>query len=301
MRTLTQEDFQSVENTKTIVIPVVERNLLKTILNNIKKNPLAICSVITLTVMIIASIFADLSPHDPNMIDVNNSFQSISSTHWFGTDDLGRDYFSRALHGGRVTLAVGFLSMVLSTLIGIIIGVISGFFGGWIDSILMRFVDMFMSIPSLIIIIVINIYIKPGISTMILMISLFGWMGTARIVRAQTLTLKSREYVAASKNLGASSMKIIGKHIVPNMIPELIVASTITMARAILQESTLSFLGYGVSLPQSSWGSMLQNAQKHILDYPMLSIIPGLLILLVVLSLNILGDVIRQSMDKGSR
>ncbi|EPH09794.1 ABC transporter permease [Facklamia hominis] len=275
----------------------IEVNYVKKLFSLLKANPLALLGLIFIVIIIFAVLLADLYPYDPNQLDVMNSFQSPSIKHLLGTDEVGRDYLSRTLHGGRVSIFVGFLSTVLSTLIGLIVGVIAGYEGGIIDSLLMRFIDLFMSIPSIIIIVVINVFISPNILTLTILIGMFGWMGIARIARAQTLSLKQREYVSAAKNLGTSKAQIIYRHIIPNLIPELIVAFTITMARSIIQESTLSYLGYGVRLPQATWGTMLQGAQSYALDHPFLSVVPGVLILIVVFSLNVLGDVLRKATE----
>jgi peptide/nickel transport system permease protein len=210
---------------------------------------------------------------------------------------LGRDYFTRALYGGRVSITVGFLSMIISTVIGTTVGTISGYFGGKIDSLIMRVIDILMSIPTFFLILILNAYLKPGIQNIILIIGLFGWMGIARIVRAETLSVKEREYVLYSKVIGERSNVIIRKHIIANIFPTVMVASTLNIASAILTESSLSFLGLGVQPPNSSWGSMLKYAQGYIADAPYLALFPGMLILLTVLSFNILGDIFRVAFE----
>lgn len=247
--------------------------------------------------LIIVSVLANFSPYDPNEINITNKLLRPNSRHIFGTDDLGRDYFTRALYGGRVSLTVGFLSMIISITIGTLVGTISGYFGGMVDSIVMRIIDILMSIPSFFIILIINAHFKPGIISVILIIGLFGWMGVARVVRSETLSIKEREYVLSSKLLGASHFWVIFKHIIPNLMSTVIVSSTINVATSILMESSLSFLGLGVVEPYSSWGSMLRNAQEYIEEAPYLAIFPGLLILLTVLSFNIIGDILIESLD----
>lgn len=232
-----------------------------------------------------------MSPYDPNKIDLSNKLVNPSLKHLFGTDEMGRDYFTRSLYGGRASLIVGFISMIISTALGTIIGTFSGYVGGKIDNIIMRIIDILMCIPTFFLILIINAYLKPGIENIIIIIGLFGWMDIARIVRSQTLSLKEREYVLCSKALGAPNKRIVFKHIIPNVIPSVMVASTINIASAILTESSLSFLGLGVRAPNSSWGSMLQNAQGFIFSAPYLAIFPGLFILFTVLSFNILGDI----------
>ncbi|MEY8414662.1 ABC transporter permease [Tissierella praeacuta] len=263
----------------------------------LKQNKLGIIALIIISILILTSIFAFLSTHDPNKIDVMNSLSFPSKEHIFGTDEMGRDYFARSLYGGRVSLIVGFLSMLISTVIGTIVGTISGYFGGRVDSLIMRCIDILMSIPTFFLILILNAYLKPGIQNIIIIIGLFSWMGIARIVRAETLTVKEREYVLYSKVIGEKSNIIILKHIIPNILPTVIVASTLNIANAILTESSLSFLGLGVRQPDSSWGSMLKYAQGYIGDAPYLALFPGILILLTVLSFNILGDVFRVAFE----
>ncbi|WMM24482.1 ABC transporter permease [Tissierella sp. MB52-C2] len=263
----------------------------------LKQNKLGTIALIIIFVLVIASILAFLSPHDPNKIDVMNSLSFPSKDHIFGTDEMGRDYFARALYGGRVSLTVGFLSMIISTVIGTIVGTTSGYFGGRIDNLIMRTIDILMSIPTFFLILILNAYLKPGIQNIIIIIGLFSWMGIARIVRAETLSIKEREYVLYSKAIGEKSNIIMLKHIIPNIFPTVIVASTLNIAGAILTESSLSFLGLGVRQPDSSWGSMLKYAQGYIGDAPYLALFPGILILLTVLSFNILGDIFRVAFE----
>ncbi|WP_035291984.1 ABC transporter permease [Clostridium sp. KNHs214] len=262
-----------------------------------KKNKLALISSIILSIIILSSLLAFLSPYDPNKINVSNKLASPSIQHIFGTDELGRDYFTRALYGGRISLKVGFLSMLVSISLGTIIGVISGYLGGIVDSFIMRIIDILMCIPTFFLILIANAYLEPSINNIIAIIGLFGWMGVARVVRSETLSYKQREYVLCSKSLGANNLHIIFKHIIPDVISSVIVMSTLNIAGAILTESSLSFLGLGVQQPMASWGSMLQNAQSYITDKPHMAICPGLFILLTVLSFNVLGDTIRIALD----
>ncbi|WP_102399888.1 ABC transporter permease [Haloimpatiens massiliensis] len=262
-----------------------------------KKNKLALISSIILGIIILSSLLAFLSPYDPNKINVSNKLASPSIQHIFGTDELGRDYFTRALYGGRISLKVGFLSMLVSISLGTIIGVISGYLGGLVDSLIMRIIDVLMCIPTFFLILIANAYLEPNINNIIAIIGLFGWMGVARVVRSETLSYKQREYVLCSKSLGASNFHIIFKHIIPDVISSVIVMSTLNIAGAILTESSLSFLGLGVQQPMASWGSMLQNAQGYITDKPHMAIFPGMFILLTVLSFNVLGDTLRITLD----
>ncbi|MGW9529688.1 ABC transporter permease [Paenibacillus terrae] len=250
-------------------------------------------ALIILIVFSLGAIFAFLSPQDPNKLNVLERLQPPGAAHWFGTDDYGRDYFTRALYGGRVSLLVGFASMIIATSIGAVVGIVSGYFGGWIDNLLMRILELIMSIPSFLVILLLSVFLKPGVGNIIVIIALLMWMNIARVVRAETMTLREREYVLYAKASGQSTFGIILKHIVPNLIPVIIVGATNNIASAIMMESSLSFLGFGVQLPNATWGSMLNNAQGYIAQAPYMALFPGLLILLTVLSFNVLGDVLR--------
>lgn len=269
----------------------------RNVLTQVKEQKAAIAAIILLAVFALASIFAFLVPYDPNKIVVTERLLPPSAAHWFGTDDYGRDYLARALYGGRVSLSVGFLAMAIAVIVGTAVGTVSGYFGGWIDNVLMRIVDILMSIPSFFLMLVLNAYLKPGITTIILIIGMLSWMNIARIVRAETLSVKEREYVLYARVSGQNTLAIILKHIVPNMMSTIIVAATINIASAILMESSLSFLGLGIQQPNSSWGSMLNDAQGFIGEAPYLALFPGLFILLTVLSINVLGDVFRVAFE----
>lgn len=255
-----------------------------------------VCSALILLI-ILAAILAPLSPYDPDASSVAEKMQGISSAHILGTDDIGRDTFTRTLYGGRVSLMVGFASMCVAVIIGTLIGTISGYMGGIVDTILMRIVDIFMSVPSLLFIIVVYAFMPRNLVTLVGMLAFFSWTKVARVVRAQTLTLKERDFVIAAKALGVKQSTIIRKHIIPSLMPQIIVAASLSIASAILDESALSFLGYGVQLPMASWGSMLQTAQKFILHNPVMAVEPGMMILITVLCFNVLGDMLQQILD----
>lgn len=278
-------------------VSVVRHSVWRDIKKELLSNKIAVVCLVILCVIIIASFLAPLSPYDPNAIDVTHKLEGPSSAHWFGTDDYGRDYFTRALYGGRVSLTVGFSAMIVTVILGTAIGVISGYVGGKLDILMMRFTDIFLALPSMLLMIVLNTMLSPGLVTLILVLSLFSWASVARITRAETMSLKERDFVVASKNLGAGNILIAVKHIVPNIMGPVTVAASLGVANAILTESSLSFLGLGVQIPQASWGSMLQGAQSHIMDTPMLAIYPGVLILFTVLSFNLLGDVLRTALE----
>lgn len=292
-----EQRFQRVTRQPVQADVSYQRGALYNVWVSLRENGLAMLCLGILLVIVLASLCAPLTPYDPETMDLMNKFAPPGGEHWFGTDHLGRDYFTRALYGGRVSLMVGVCSMLVSIVIGTLVGTVSGYLGGVVDVVLMRFLDIFMSVPSLLLIIILNAFLQPGLTTMILIIAIFSWMGVARIVRAEAMSLKQRDFVLAARNLGTSEMKIIFRHIIPNMSSSIIVAGSLSIARAILTESSLSFLGFGVRLPMSSWGSMLQSAQNQITDQPLLAIFPGLLILLTVLSFNVLGDVLRNALE----
>ncbi|KGK87468.1 ABC transporter permease [Clostridium sp. HMP27] len=266
---------------------------LKNVKEELKGNKSALFSVAFLIFIILISVFAFLIPINPDAVDTLNILQPPSLTHLFGTDELGRDYLTRTIYGGRVSLIVGVLAMIISTSIGIGVGTISGYFGGRIDNILMRFVDIISSIPWMILITVVSIFLKPGLQAIIIVIGLFSWMETARLVRAETLSIKEREYVLYAISIGQSSKSIIFKHIIPSVFPTIIIASTSSIANAIMTESSLSFLGLGIQQPMSSWGNLLQNAQTNLQSAPYMAILPGVLIILTIYSFNKLGNVLR--------
>ena len=292
-----ETSFRRLERKQKDLGAVYHRSVWKDIVREIRSNPVAMLAVIYLSIIIIACVLAPLSPYDPNELDIMNKFQKPSGDHWFGTDNFGRDYFTRALYGGRVSLAVGFAAMAVTVLVGTTIGIFSGYIGGKLDMLLMRFTDIFLALPSMLLMVVLNAFLQPSMTTLILVLSLFSWASVARITRAETMSLKERDFVIASKNLGVGSIQIALRHILPNILGPVTVAASLGIASAILTESSLSFLGLGISVPNASWGSMLDAAQEFVLDKPMMAVYPGLLILLTVLSFNILGDVLRSALE----
>lgn len=270
---------------------------LNIFLQELKNDKVAIAAIVILTVIVLSAIFAFLSPFDPDKVNIQMKYQSPSLEHIFGTDDLGRDYFTRALYGARISLLVGLMAMLLSSFIGITVGVVSGYFGGAVDFISMRIVEIITSIPWMVLVTVISIFLKPGLLSIVILIGFFSWMKIARLVRAETLSIKEREYILYAKASGQSSVNIIIKHILPGIFPIFIVSSSLGIAAAIMTESTLSFLGLGIRAPSSSWGSMIQGAQSTLTVYPYLAIIPGLLIFLTIFSINKLGQVLRVALE----
>lgn len=259
----------------------------------LKHDKAAVISLILLGVIILFALLAPVLPLEPNATDVANRLKDPSFTHWFGTDEVGRDYFARVVYGGRVSLTVGFLAMLTSLTIGVAAGTIAGLMGGIVDMVLMRIVDILHSIPWMVLVTVVSIFLKPGIQSIILVIGLFTWMEIARLVRAETLSLKEREFILYADFSGVSTMKIITSHIIPSVFPTIIVSATTSMANAIMTESSLSFLGVGIQQPMSSWGSLLQSAQGTMQNSFHMALIPGLLIIITIYAFNKLGNLLR--------
>lgn len=275
----------------------MNRSKWRNLRNEWLSNKIGIAAVVVLAILVLGAVFAFLSPKDPNELNVLAKLKPPGADYWFGTDDYGRDYFARALYGGRVSLLVGFFAMIVATAVGTVVGVISGYFGGWLDNLLMRLLEIIMSIPSFLVMLLLSVLLKPGIVTLVIIIGLLMWMNMARIIRAETLAAKEREFVLYAKASGQGSFGIIMRHILPGIVPVIIVSATNNIASAILMESSLSFLGFGIQPPNATWGSMLNSAQGHIMDAPYLALIPGALILLTVLSFNILGDILRVGLE----
>lgn len=272
----------------------MNENFKKNLRIGFMTNRLAIAGLALILLFSAAAILAPLYPVDPNAISVSARMVAPCLAHPFGTDDMGRDYLARCIYGGRTSLLIGFLAMILSTFIGVVVGSVSGFFGGKVDVILMRLVDALMSLPTFLLMVVMNAYLDAGVQNVILIIGLLTWMSIARIVRGETLSLKEREYVIYSRVSGERRAWIIVKHIIPNIMPTVIVSATVNVAQAILMESALSFFGLGIVPPTASWGSMLNSSQGYLWTAPYLAVFPGLLILLTVISFNYLGEVLRK-------
>ncbi len=246
----------------------------------------------------IAAICAPLLTHyDPFALNIDNLLQAPSATHLFGTDALGRDVFARILYGGRVSLWVGFVAVGISTAIGLVLGLTAGYFGGLVDEIIMRGVDVMLCFPSFFLILAVIAFLEPGLMNIMIVIGFTSWMGVARLVRAETLSLRKRDFVQASKLAGAGPIRIMATHILPNAITPVLVSATLGVAGAILVESSLSFLGLGVQPPDPSWGNLLMDGKEVLEIAPWLSIFPGMAILLTVLGYNLLGEALRDILD----
>ena len=241
--------------------------------------------------LIIIAIFAPyIAPFDPTYINDKKVLMPPDSANWFGTDDLGRDVLSRLIYGSRISIEVGIIAIGISTLIGTFFGAISGYFGGIIDTIIMRFVDIMLCFPAFFLILAVIAYLEPSIINIMIVIGLTSWMGICRIVRAEFLSLKTRDFVMAAKVNGASTLRIIFIHILPNVLPSILVYATLGVAGAILTESALSFLGLGVQPPTPSWGNMLTSGKDNIEIAWWLSVFPGLAIFITVIGFNFLGE-----------
>ncbi|MFN0072892.1 MAG: ABC transporter permease [Chloroflexota bacterium] len=245
----------------------------------------------------ILALLAPLSPYDPNRTSLLSRFEAPSLMHPFGTDDLGRDELTRVLIGGRVSLAVGVLAMLVSISVGTLIGALAGYFGGPTDSVLMRLTEMFIAFPPLFILILLAALFGTSFWTIVLVIGLLRWMPVARLVRSSFLQLREQDFVLAARTLGASTVTLMWRHILPNALSPIIVAATLGVAGAILTESTLSFLGLGIQLPTATWGNMLRAAQNDMATAPWLAFFPGFFIFITILAINYLGDGLRDALD----
>ncbi|AFZ66682.1 oligopeptide ABC transporter permease [Deinococcus peraridilitoris] len=286
-----------------------------------RRHKLAMASLVVIVLLVLMALFAPwIAPQNPFQFDPNNlrPYEPPSASHWFGTDDLGRDVFSRIIYGSRISLAVGFSVAFLGIFIGTLMGVLAGFFGGWVDVIISRFIEFMQSIPTFPLLLVIasilavsdaepivafrNTYRESAsVFIVIVVLALLGWMGTARLVRGEILKLKNLEYVDAARALGAKNSRIMFRHLVPNTVAIIIVQTTLDVGAAILVEAGLSFLGFGIQPPVSSWGNMLSGAQEAVFSSPWLTFYPGLMILLTCLAFNFLGDGLRDALDPRSR
>ena len=273
------------------------------VVGNARHNPLAATGVVLVVIFVIFAVFAPwIAPQDPAAINLPQRLDPPSATHTFGTDELGRDILSRTIYGARISMLVGSSVVLMSLAVGLIIGSIAGYYGGAID----RFVNVvlmnaFLSFPGILLAIAFVAFRGPGIFNLVLALSLGGWVGYARLVRGQVLAAREREYVEAARALGASDLRIIARHILPNIIQPVVVQAAIGMAGAILAEATMSFLGLGVPPPTASWGAMLNDGRAHLFDAPHLVLFPALAVMLAVLSFNFIGDALRDYLDPRSR
>ena len=249
-----------------------------------------------------AALFAPaLAPYNPFGQNLDQDLIARSSEHWLGTDKLGRDILSRIIYGGRISLLVGITTVALSLAIGVVIGSLSGYFGGWIDQMLMRLVDILMAFPGILLAIAFTAVLGPGLDHVIIALCLIGWTGYARLVRGEILSLRERDFIQAARSLGCRPKRIILRHLLPNLLPPLLIQSTFGLAAAIVAEGSLSFLGLGVEPPTPSWGAMLNDGRQFLLVAPHLTTYPGLALMITVLALNLVGDALQERLQTRTR
>jgi peptide/nickel transport system permease protein len=281
-------------------------NMTSIIWKRFRKHPGANFGVFIFLILVLLVVLVPLSPYDPEASSISERLQSPSLIHPMGTDALGRDLMTRVLYGGRVSLTVGLLVVVISLSIGIPTGALAGYYGGTLDSVLMRITDAFLSLPTLLVLILLSAILREvdvplfesnSVLTIALVIGILSWMTFARLVRAIFLTLRELDFVSATRALGGSDTRIIINHILPNAIGPIIVEATLELGYAIIEESGLSFLGFGIQPPTPSWGNLLSNAQENFTKYPWLALFPGLMIFLAIISVNYIGDGLRDAFD----
>ncbi len=269
-----------------------------------RRHKLAVLGMVVFAILAFAALFAPIvATHDPYKVDLLAAGQSPSWDHWLGTDEVGRDVFSRLVYGSRVSLSVGLVAVTIYTLLGTVLGAVSGYFGGWADGVIQRVTDTVMCFPPLIIIIAAVSIVGPSIWNVMLIIGVLTWTGTCRLVRAQFLSLREQEFVEAARAVGVGDLRLIFRHVLPNAIAPVIVSATFGIAAAILTEAGLSFLGLGVQPPTPSWGNLINLAQSASIlqQMPWLWAPPGLLIAVAVLSINFIGDGLRDALDPRSK
>jgi ABC-type dipeptide/oligopeptide/nickel transport system permease subunit len=276
----------------------VKENIFKEVFRSIKKNRMAVAGGITILLIILIALFAPLiTPYDPYIVDLNNQFIKPNLAHLLGTDMYGRDVLARIIYGTRISLLIGLVPTIITMVIGTVLGIISGYYGGKIDFTIMSIVNMVLAFPSLLLAMVVMYTLGASLLNIFIALSIVGWGGTARVVRAQTLSYKNKEFIEAARAIGVKDIIIMMKHILPNCIPQLLVLFTLNIPGSILSEASLSFLGVGAQPPASSWGLMVSNGKQYLFNAPWVAITPGVAILIVVLAFNFLGDGLRDTLD----
>jgi peptide/nickel transport system permease protein len=263
------------------------------------RNRLATGSAVVILLLVLLTAGASwVAPRDPLYIDMGHKFARPGEAGFLlGADELGRDVLSRLLHAGRVSLAVGLVTALIAVLVGSILGGVAGYYGGAADAFIMRLADVLLSMPAIFLLLALSAFLRPSVFSITLIIGLNSWMSVARLVRGQILSLKEQEFVIAARAIGASDRRLIFRQLLPNAVPPVLIAATLTVAMAILLESSLSYLGYGIQPPTASWGNMLNNAQTYVLYAPWVAVYPGLMITVTVLSFNFAGDGLRDALD----
>lgn len=264
-----------------------------------RKHKLAMAGAVTIAILALGSAFGPyLLPFNHTFIDIAQRFAPpLSGVHVLGTDELGRDVLARLMMGGRISLAIGFAAMVIAMVIGVLVGALAGFYGGWIGGAIMRFVDAVLCFPAIFLLLALAALIEPGVLSTTILIAATAWMSVARIVEGQMRALRERDFALAAQSIGASDLRIMFRELLPNAMAPIVVAATLNVAKAILLESYISYLGYGIQPPTASWGNMLNNAQIYLTSAPWLAILPGLAITLAVTSFNFVGDGLRDALD----
>lgn len=301
------------------VLPAKSSSAFQLSMRRLRRHKAAMVSLAFIVLVTLMAICAPMiAPHDPNMQDISHIYGPPSATYPLGQDDLGRDLLSRIIFGSRISLLVGFSVAIMSVFLGTLMGLLAGFMGGWVDTVISRFTEFMLCLPTLPLLLVLSgilassdkafitsfrEHLGPSASVYIIVavLTLFGWMGTSRLVRGEVLKLKNLEYVDAARALGANNNRIMWRHLVPNLMGIVIVSATFDVGSAILSEAALSFLGFGIQPPVSTWGNMLSNAQEVVLQYPWIPFYPGLAILFTVLAFNFLGDGLRDAFDPRAR
>ena len=295
----TQKDLYTARLSKQILDADLQPDVgvRASIINMFRTNHAALAGLIVILLIILAAVFAPLiTRYDPNALNLANMRKPPSAEHWFGTDDMGRDVFSRVIYGGRLSLMIGFVPSVISLVLGTALGLMAGYLGRHVDAVIMRLADVVLAFPSLLLAMVVMYTLGSSILNMFIALSIINWAGTARVVRAQTLSLKEKEFVEAARSMGVSRFSIVFKHILPNCLPNLIVLFTLDIPGAIMWESSMSFLGVG-DPNAASWGLMVSQGKSYAYMCPWLILAPGLAILVTVMAFNFLGDGLRDAID----
>ncbi|WP_018860237.1 ABC transporter permease [Rhizobium sp. 42MFCr.1] len=262
------------------------------------RNRMAMAGLIMVGCLVFVALFVSfISPHDPYRVALNEQFRPPSTTYWLGTDNFGRDLLTRILYGARISLVVGIVPSFISLMIGAVLGVVSGYYGGRVDFMIMRLADMMIAFPSLLLAMVVMYTLGANLFNIFIALSLVGWAGVARVVRAQTLAVKEKEFIEAARANGTKKVAIMVGHIFPNVVPTLIVLFSLSIPDAIMWESSLSFLGVGVQPPEASWGLLVAKGKEYLFSAPLVAIMPGVAILITVLAFNFVGDGLRDALD----
>jgi peptide/nickel transport system permease protein len=280
-----------------------KRSTFNLTLRQMQQHRLATLGSLILVLFLLCALFApQLAPHNPAQLNLAHRLLPPTAAHWFGTDELGRDVLSRTIYGARVSLTVAVAVVALSLALGLTLGMLAGFYGGLTDTLINIYLgNAFLSLPGILLAVTLVAFLGPSLANLILALALAGWVNYARLVRAQVLTVKEREYVQAARSLGATDLHLMLRHILPNILQPLLVQAAVGMAAAVLAEATLSFLGLGVQPPTPTWGAMLNDARSHLFESPYLMFFPALALALCVFSFNLIGDALRDLLDPRSR